>query len=436
MTRLDWPRVSALARQHATLSKLAVAMAAIALILGFWTAASVLSSNEVMGDGLVEADGERAVQSCLPGDDPTPSSSLPSEPGELQGLDAELIVEGLVDPVDVMQLPGWDLLLVAEKPGRIVAVKNEEILDPPILDISDRVSSESNERGLVTIEAHPRFAENCRLILFFTDLQGDSNLVSATVEGTTLPRIDPDSMETLLVIPQKQQYHQSGSMVFAPDGTLWLSVGDGGLGQEKNAQDPQTLEGSVIRLDVDSGPYVAVGGNPFGVPVNTPDSWSIGLRNPWRITLDPQNGIAYVPDTGFEATEEINIAPMSQAGLNFGWPVTEGSECVDGDECDTTAFTFPTFSYPRRDGNCAVIGGEVYRGAAMPELSGQYFFGDFCSGNIWSLRYESGAVTNVTDWSAHLDVGATLTSFGTDTAGEMYVTMLSGQVWKIVPERS
>lgn len=382
------------------------------------------------------SDTTLTASACQPDAVVSPGASSTSTDGALIGLDVELIVDGLVDPVDVLQLPGWDLLLVAEKPGRIVAVRNGEILDPPVLDISDRVSSEVNERGLVTIEADPQFAKNCRMILFFTDLDGDSNLVSATVEGRSFPEIDPDSMTTLLVVPQKQRYHQSGSMVFGPDGVLWVSIGDGGLRQQDNAQDPEKLEGSVIRLDVDAGPYVALGGNPFGVEVSSPDTWSIGLRNPWRITIDPDTGIVYVPDTGFETTEEINIAPIGETGLNFGWPVTEGTECSYEPGCDKSTFTLPTYHHPRGNGDCAMIGGEVYRGAAIPELHGHYFFGDFCSGNIRSFVYEAGDVSDVTSWSEDMDVGATMTSFGTDSAGELYVTTLTGQLWKIVPDRS
>jgi glucose/arabinose dehydrogenase len=317
-----------------------------------------------------------------------------------------------------------------------VAVRDGKTMDRPVLDISDIVSSESNERGLVTIEADPRFADNCRLILFFTDLDGDSNLVSVTVEGTSMPMIDRDSMETLLVIPQKQRYHQSGSVVFAPDGMLWVSIGDGGLGQQDNAQDPEKLEGSVIRVDVDAGPYVASGSNPFGVRVSIPDTWSIGLRNPWRISIDPDTGVVYIPDTGFESTEEVNIAPMSRSGLNFGWPITEGTECSADSDCDPNAFTLPAYHHPRANGDCAMIGGEVYRGEAVPELRGHYFFGDFCSGSIRSLVYEAGLVSEVASWSEDLDIGATMTSFGTDTTGELYVTTLNGRLWKIVPERS
>jgi glucose/arabinose dehydrogenase len=417
------------------LSRLAVILAAIVLLAGLSVAA--LAISERVEDGGPPAGNEDGgtTPHCLPAN-PADVSPPQAESGELAGLKAELVADGLTDPVDVTQLPGWDLLLVAEKPGRIVALRDGSVLPLPVLDISDRVSSESNERGLVTIEADPRFEDTCRMFLFFTDLDGDSNLVSATVQGGALPTIDPESLTTLLVVPQKQRYHQSGSLEFGPDGMLWVSIGDGGLGQEQNAQDPQTLEGSVIRVDVDTRPYVATGRNPFGVEVNIPDTWSIGLRNPWRITIDPVERIVYAPDTGFETTEEVNIAPMARSGLNFGWPVTEGTECAREADCDTGAFTLPTYHHPRSGGDCAMIGGVVYRGSAIPELQGHYFFGDFCSSNIRSLRYEAETVLDVTEWKDDLDVGPTMTSFGTDIAGEMYVTTLAGQLWKIVPERS
>jgi len=412
------------------LSRLAVAVTAIVLLAGFSLAAVTISRGS---DERAQVAGDRDAETtpqCLPAN--TPEDATPeTESGELAGLRAELVTEGLTDPVDVMELPGWDLLLVAEKPGRVVALREGMALPRPVLDISNKVTSGSNERGLLTIEADPRFEDTCRLFLFFTDLDGDSNLVSATVQGGAFPTIDPDSMNTLLVVPQKQRYHQSGSLVFGPDGMLWVSIGDGGLGQEQNAQNPRTLEGSVIRIDVESGPYVASGRNPFGVEVKIPDTWSIGLRNPWRITIDPVERIVYVPDTGFETTEEINIAPMNQSGLNFGWPVTEGTECAHESGCDTGAFTLPIYYHPRGNGDCAMVGGVVYRGAAIPELQGHYFFGDFCSSNIRSLRYEEGTVRDVTEWKDDLDIDATMTSFGTNIAGEIYVTTLAGQLWKI-----
>lgn len=418
------------------MSRLAVSLAVAALLAASFAAALLLSpeSSETVLSGTAGTD--RLPPECRPAQDPVLGQTPTTSQGELLGLRAELITEGLVDPVDVMQLPGWDLLLVAEKPGRIVAVRDGVILDKPVLDISDRVSSDINERGLLTIEADPHFENSCRLFLFFTDLDGDSNLVSARVTGTYMPTIDPASMRTLLVVPQRQRYHQSGSMVFGPDGELWVSIGDGGLGQQRNAQDPQTLEGSVIHLDVVSGPYVAPGQNAFGVELDIPEIWAIGLRNPWRITIDHETGTVYVPDTGFETTEEINIAPIARAGLNFGWPVTEGEVCSQQADCDTSPFALPTYSYPRGGGHCAVIGGVVYRGDAIPELQGHYFFGDFCSGDIRSLYYQSGVVTDFTEWKPELDMGATMTSFGTDSAGEMYVTALSGKLWKIVPRRS
>ena len=387
------------------------------------TALSIESGESVWVERTTEV-------SCAPSEPSRPDETTPTA-GEFEDLEAVLIVDDLEDPVDVMQLPGWDVLLVAEKPGRVVAILDGANLSQPVLDISDQILDDYNERGLLTIEAHPDFTENCELYMFFTDLDGHSNLVSVIVAGGDTPTVDLDTMRTHLFVPQDQQYHQSGSMVFGPDGMLWISIGDGGIDNEHLAQDPEDLNGSVLRVDVSEPPYEVPDGNAFGTEI-----WAMGLRNPWRISIDDQTGTVFIPDTSLAANEELNIVAIDEPGLNFGWPMTEGTECVDPSDCDLTGIQLPDYEFHRGpDGGCAIVGGEVYRGSAIPELEGHYFFGDFCKAWIKTLTFHDGGVVEVFEWP-ELDVGSSLTSFGRDEDGELYFTSLEGGLWKIVPKRS
>jgi glucose/arabinose dehydrogenase len=368
-----------------------------------------------------------------------PDAGAPAEVvGDLAGLGTELVVRGLVEPTDVIEPPGLDALLVTEKPGRIVVIRDGRVLDEPLLDIEDSVSSDFNERGLLSIRAHPNFGANCRLFLFFTDSAGDSQIVEGIVSGTSPPTIDPDSLRLILQIPQKHRWHQSGSMIFGPDGYLWVSIGDGGgIGDpEGNGQNPRTLKGTVLKLDIDTVPYTVPSDNPFvESSEGRPEVWAFGLRNPWRISIDPETRLLYLPDVGQADFEELNIVSLSDGGANFGWPVTEGPSCFEDEECDTAEFTMPAYDYAREGGNCAIIGGSVYRGSAIPELDGQYFFADFCGGWIRTLTYEKGQITSETDWEPQLGRLGMITSFGTDAAGELYVTTFEGDLLKIVPVR-
>ena len=358
--------------------------------------------------------------------------------GDLVGLETEIVVRGLVEPTDVIEPPGLGALLVTEKPGRIVVIRDGQVHDEPLLDIEHLILNDVNERGLLSVDAHPDFMENCRLFIFYTDVDGDSLIAEGSVSGTSPPSIDPESLRPILEIPQEHRWHQSGSMTFGPDGYLWVSIGDGGgIGDpQENGQNPHTLEGTVIRLDVDALPYGVPSDNPYALSgEGRREVWVFGLRNPWRISIDSETRLLYVPDVGQEDFEELNIVSLSDGGANFGWPVAEGPSCFEADECDLSEFTMPVYHYPQGGSDCAIVGGSVYRGSAIPELHGHYFFSDFCGGWLRSLAYENGQVTEEKDWEPELGRLGTVTSFGTDAQGELYVTTFEGDLLKIVPVR-
>jgi glucose/arabinose dehydrogenase len=228
--------------------------------------------------------------------------------------------------------------------------------------------------------------------------------------------------------------------VFGPDGFLYLGLGDGGGSNDPQGrgQDLSELLSSILRVDVQSGTsYTVPPDNPFvgQQPATRPEVWSYGLRNPWRFSFDRANGDLYIADVGQNAFEEIDIAPAANGsgkGVNYGWSIMEGDRCLGGGQCEQTGLTLPTFQYNHREG-CSVIGGYVYRGSAVPALQGLYFFGDFCHGWVHSFRFSNGTATELTNWPT-LRTASTLTSFGEDAAGELYVLESSGRVSRVVAE--
>lgn len=215
---------------------------------------------------------------------------------------------------------------------------------------------------------------------------------------------------------------------------LYLGLGDGGGGGDPdlNGQNPNTLPGKLLRIDVNDGdPYAIPAGNPFiGRTDVKPEVWAIGLRNPWRFAFDRQAGLLYIADVGQDLREEVNVVPATQAGVNYGWNVMEGTSCYSATTCNRQGLELPVSEYGHGDGACSITGGFVYRGSALPEIAGQYFFADYCLGWLKSFKYQNGAASESTTWN----VGAvgSITSFGEDATGELYVTSASGRVYKFV----
>ena len=363
----------------------------------------------------------------------------PSNEGQpLLGLAAQPIATGLENPLLVTSPPGDPRLFIIEKPGRIRVVADGRLLPTPFLDLTDEVLSAGAEQGLLGLAFHPQYRWNGRFFVYYTDELGDTHLVQYRA-GIVDPNLaDPGSGRELLFLDQPQEFHQSGMMIFGPDGYLWMTSGDGGgIGdQYGNGQRPDTLFGVVIRIDVDSAePYAIPPDNPYvGSDAGAPEVWAYGLRNAWRFTIDPVENMIYLADVGQFRWEEVSAQPLAEPGLNYGWPVVEGLECYEADTCDTSGLIAPVIVYSHSAG-CAVIGGHVYRGKAIPELNGHYFYGDWCGQWVRSFRLSGGRATALADWSDDLgSIGQPL-SFGLDAEGELYLTTGAGVVYKIVPRR-
>lgn len=358
-----------------------------------------------------------------------PSTSTPSGITDLpdaSGVTWVPVVTGLWNPVDI-QHAGDGRLFVIEKSGRIRIIKDGQLLPTPFLDILDRVGSDASEQGLLGLAFHPRYAENGRFYVNYTDRSG--NTVIAYFQVSSDPDLADSSSEyVLLRVEQPYRNHNGGGLAFGPDGTLYIGLGDGGSGGDPlgNGQSLNTLLGKILRLDVDSGdPYTIPSDNPYvGSGEVYPEVWAYGLRNPWRFAFDPLTGDLYIGDVGQGSWEEIDFVPAgARGGINFGWRVYEGLHKFDTFAADPSDHWLPVAEYGHgvSPGGCSVTGGVVYRGASLPGWDGVYLYGDFCSGDIWGLlRLSDGAQEQ---WISGqiFDTGFTITTFGVDMAGEVYL---------------
>ena len=348
-----------------------------------------------------------------------------------------LVADDLRLPVHLTAPPGDEQrLFVVEQGGRIRIVQGGITLSMPFLDITSLTAADG-ERGLLSLAFHPSYSANGYFYVNYTDNQGDTRVVRYSVSGADPNVADPASALLILSVSQPFGNHNGGQIAFGPDGMLYIGMGDGGSGGDPlgHGQNPETLLGSMLRIDVDgASPYAIPPDNPFANhPTIAPETWAYGLRNPWRFSFDRRTGDLYIADVGQNAIEEISYQPGASAGgQNYGWNVTEGTSCFEpASGCETDGLTPPIHEYDHSGGSCSVTGGFVYRGTAEPDLDGRYFYADFCNSWIRSFTVLAGAAIDVIDHSGELGPVRQISSFGEDAAGELYVVTLSGSVYRI-----
>ena len=347
-------------------------------------------------------------------------------------LRAQEIASGLASPVYLTAPSGDARLFVVEQRGRIRIIQDGQLVSAPFLDITSRVSS-GGERGLLSLAFHPQYRTNGFFYVNFTDLAGNTRIERFTVSSNQNVA-NAASSKLILGVPQPAANHNGGLNLFGPDGMLYIGMGDGGGGgdPQRNGQNRNTLLGSMLRIDVDRGdPYAIPPGNPYAGQANARgELWAIGLRNPWRFAFDRQAGLLYIADVGQSRLEEVSIVPVARAGVNYGWNIMEGSACYSASTCDRQGLELPAVEYDHAAGACSVTGGFVYRGTAIPEIAGHYFYSDYCAGWVRSFRFSNGTVSDQRSWEMG-DLGS-VTSFGEDASGELYIVSANGRVYRIV----
>ena len=344
---------------------------------------------------------------------------------------------------------GSGRIFIVEQEGIIKISDGGTLLPTPFMDISGPVTC-CGERGMLGLAFAPDYAASGRFYVNYTttiDGQLTTRVSRFTANPPSANTVNPNTEQIIIQYAQPASNHNGGWIGFGPDGYLYINSGDGGSGGDPwsstgNGQDRNTLLGKVLRIDVSDsgGGYSVPDGNPFvGQQGRRAEIWAYGLRNPWRASFDQVTGDFYIADVGQGNIEEVNFQPgSSNGGENYGWRVMEGTACFDGSQsggnppCDDASLTMPVRVYDHTGGRCSVTGGYVYRGSDMPRSRGLYFFGDFCSHDVYSFRYVEGTgVVNFQDRTAELDPFSNITSFGEDERGELYIVTTSG-AYKIV----
>jgi len=312
-------------------------------------------------------------------------------------------------------------------------------LPPMPMTAVDGVNDGANEQGLLGLAFAPNYTESGSFFVNYTNSQGST--VVARFQVTADPNVaDPASEFAILTIDQPARNHNGGMLAFGPDGYLYIGTGDGGAANDRfgHGQNPATLLGKILRLDVTSAPnqpYLVPGDNPWidtgwqGQDV-ADEIWAIGLRNPWRFSFDRRTDALWIGDVGQNLYEEIHYTEAnSGGGHNYGWPIMEGSHCFNSATCDQSGLIIPVIEQPH-PGNCSITGGYVYRGSEFPILDGVYFYSDFCSGMIWSFYSNEAG-----DWvnQETINSGLLVSSFAEDEAGELYLMgHHSGTIFRLV----
>ena len=384
-------------------------------------------------DGMVEP---AAPPTPVPATPTAPAATPQPEPG---GPPAAALVPAfpglpaLTLPVALVDLPEHGLFLIAVQDGLVYAVPRDGPYDSPrvVHDQRERTLRYGYEEGFFSLVRDPDFARNGYLYAYYSHAPAPGERTTRLARFETSGAgasfaLDDASELIILEIVQPEWPHNGGGLAFGPDGMLYLGIGDGGGDGDPrgHGQNPATLLATIIRIDVRGAsaeaPYAIPPGNPFPAARADarPEVWAYGLRNPWRISFDPASGLLWAGDAGHYAMEEIDVI---EPGANYGWSVMEGTLCFSPPEgCDRTGLTLPVWGYGRSDG-CAVIGGHVYRGDAIPSLRGWYVYGDYCTGRIWAIHAATAAAGDYVEPVLLWEGPQFILSIAEDASGELYV---------------
>ena len=364
------------------------------------------------------------------------SSMSPPPPPPPPTLQVELVsvASGFVNPLDIQQAgDGSGRLFVVEQGGRIKIIQNGGVLGTPYLDVSALIVS-GGEQGLLGLAFHPNYSSNGCFYVNYTTTRLNGALQTAISEFRAAPganTVNTTSENVLFTVDQPESNHNGGGLAFGNDGSLYIGLGDaGGAGDEHgtigNGQDTTTRLGKILRIRVDcNGTYSIPTDNPFvAQAAAAKEIWLRGLRNPFRFSIDHATGNLWIGDVGQNSFEEVDRLTPQQGGANLGWRCKEGTHNFNfTSNCQTATLLDPIFDYDHSQGDDTVIGGYVYHGANISGLTGNYIFGDFISGRIWSLAQNTQG-----QWVRTFLVncgGGDLAGFGQDASAELYVARYS-----------
>ncbi len=342
---------------------------------------------------------------------------------------------GYVHPVGIENC-GDSRLFVVDEEGKIFICDSAgKRNSKPYLDITDRVLY-NGEQGLLGLAFDPNYASNGYFYINYINKSGNTQISRFRVRISNANLANKNTEKFILEIDQPFSNHNGGCTRFGPDGYLYIGMGDGGSGGDPhfNSQNPQSLLGKMLRIDVHHGdPYQIPADNPFlNTPGYRPEIWNLGFRNPWRWSFDALTKNIFIADVGQNLWEEIDVQPKGDGGHNYGWRCYEGNHSYNDSGCQPrSAYTFPVYEYPHADstGDCSITGGFVYRGTKYSALYGKYVFTDYCSG-LFRLLYKQGG--NWTVKTVYNGDDGAYSSFGEDKNNEMYVCNLGdGSIYHV-----
>ncbi len=388
------------------------------------TLRALVSAFVMLGGGAVSGAAETPKPNIPK---PNPPPTVPAALATKAKL--TLVTRDTKEAVGLTAAPGEKpgRLFVIEKNGLVRILRGGKFEATPFLDMTGKVQidkRDNGEQGLLGLAFHPKYDKNGLFYINFTDIKGDTRVLEMRTDKTNPNRADATYSREMLFVAQPYRNHNGGHLAFGLDGRLYVLLGDGGNGNDPhgNGQNPDTKLAKAMRIDVDAAtPTVEV--------INK------GLRNPWRYTFDRKTGDLYIADVGQAVFEWVHVLPATHlTGHNLGWNIREGLHCFQDKPCDPAPFTPPVIEYPHSEG-CSITGGYVYRGKALPELDGMYFFTDYCTAILRSFRMKGGKAVDSWDWKQALDPEsqlAKLAAFGEDQDGELYLVSHEGPIYKLV----
>lgn len=352
-----------------------------------------------------------------------------------------LVATGLDHPVQVTAPANDSRVFIVEQSGRIKILTNGNVLATPFLNLSSLINATPGN-GLLSMAFDPAYASNGRFYVAYGNVAG--NFVVTRYQVSSNANVaDFNSATIMKSIGPASTVRSGGQLSFGSDGYLYVGVGDGGASNDplNHGQDTGSLRGKILRLDVNASPNYVPQDNPFidpGLPLD--EIWTVGVRDPWRFSFDRESGELYLADRGQNGHDEVRIEWPGAGGRNYGWRCMEGTVCtgLSGCTCNSASLTLPQFTQDRQGSECGITGGFVYRGCALPNLLGAYFYADACTGSVRSFRWNGNAISDFRDWTADLAPNegslSSIVSFGEDAAGELYLIDDSGSVYRIVPK--